>query len=195
MTANGAFCDSDDISYTMSFTPVQLGSNFINYDTITGSVNWDTSEIINADTYTITVTGTTTTRNDGTSFSATTVFDLVVSAAALSCSDSTDGPLVVVKGADLAAQTFIVDDTSNGSVTINEFTESGSDSCEPSDIVYTHTVTRAGGGDTSFITFDDSTRVVDWSSATNTNAATYTITVTGTITRNDGSTSSATSVV
>jgi hypothetical protein len=40
-------------------------------------------------------------------------------------------------------------------VTINEFTESGSDFCEPIDIVYTHTVTVTGGGDTSFITFDD----------------------------------------
>ena len=106
MTTNGAFCDSDDISYAMSFTPVQQGSNFINYDAVTGEVNWDTSENINADTYTITVTGTTPTRNDGTSFSATTVFALVVSA--LSCQDSTDGPLAVVKGADLAAQTFIV---------------------------------------------------------------------------------------
>jgi hypothetical protein len=71
------------------------------------------------------------------------------------------------------------------------FTEDGSDYCEESDIIYTMT-TNIAPADTTFITFDETSMTVTWSTAAIANIGVYIITITGAITRNDGSLSSAT---
>jgi hypothetical protein len=73
----------------------------------------------------------------------------------LTCLTSTDGPLNIVKGTDYNYLAYSV-----GSVVIALFTEDGSVYCEESDIIYTSDIDPTV---TPFITFDDASRTVSWS--------------------------------
>jgi hypothetical protein len=83
----------------MSVSPLS-GSSFISFDSTTRTVSWISTDNADAKTYTITVSGTII-RDVGTAPDVTTSFDLVVTE--LSCLDSTDGPLAVIKGIDLGS--------------------------------------------------------------------------------------------
>jgi len=125
-----------------------------------------------ATTLTITITATITAV---TTFTETTQFDLVTTIPICTISPET----ITITPSTLTDQTYTWLGSSD-SFTFANFSED-SLSCSTSDIVLSMVVTNSDSQDTSFITFDDSTRTVTWYLNTVRAATTFTVTITGTI--------------
>jgi hypothetical protein len=184
----GLSCDQSNIVYSMSVSPPASFS--LTFDAATRTLTWSTSNINDAGTYTITITGKITRISD--SKSATSVFNINVA----TCATSTESTLAVLTGTAIPAQTFDIGSAATPTeVTFDSMTVTGSNYCKALDIVYTLEVdTDSQAGSTSlfpwnsavsFFTFDSTTRVLSWSNANANNVGTWTLRMTGSINRNN----------
>lgn len=102
---------------------------------------------------------------------------------AITVSGSTDQTLSYTIGTSTATTT-----------TVGQFTVSGGTYCSSSDVVSSMSVTEVSGIDSSFITFDPTTRTVTWTTSDVAKAGYYTVTITGTVVQ-DGRVDTATTVI
>lgn len=132
----GSECNDSDIvfSATVDSNTITSVSTPISFDPTTGKVSWSTTDVGDAEAYTIAVTGTVTTANGA--FQGTETFILTI-LDGTTCLTSTD-TVTVNLGTVVGDVSYVVGDTAD-SVTVPAMTANGL-YCDSSNIVYSATL-------------------------------------------------------